>query len=287
MTACASDGSLVYSLGPAVVTGTQWDTLRVDDVSVPGTTQIDALLDPSGSSALTQATGELFSNDEPRNQLAVYAEGVVLSAPTVQQPIYGGALVIAGGLTNDEAQALLTALPPLSGARSDEADATAPASWRARRSSDHGTRNDAPRDGRPRQRRRRDLASVLVRRDARREPRRSSVQSSSRPRAGTPSPGRTTLGATQRSGASATRSTPGAGTAAAPPSSHRRTASATWRPSSAATSAVSTGCTRLPAANTPGAAVRSARVDRAAPGWRGRGRRRRAAPARGRGSSRP
>lgn len=110
VTACASDGSLVYSLGPAVVTGTQWDTLRVDDVSVPGTTQIDALLDPSGSSALTQATGELFSNDEPRNQLAVYAEGVVLSAPTVQQPIYGGALVIAGGLTNDEAQALLDRL---------------------------------------------------------------------------------------------------------------------------------------------------------------------------------
>lgn len=110
VTACSSDGSLVYSLGPAVVTGTQWDTLRVDDVSVPGTTQIDALLDPSGSSALTQASGELFSNDEPRNQLAVYAEGVVLSAPTVQQPIYGGALVIAGGLMHDEAQALVDRL---------------------------------------------------------------------------------------------------------------------------------------------------------------------------------
>ena len=105
------EARVVGHLGPDLL-GPDWDASAATErlLRDPGREIGDALLDPSGSSALTQATGELFSNDEPRNQLAVYAEGVVLSAPTVQQPIYGGALVIAGGLTNDEAQALLDRL---------------------------------------------------------------------------------------------------------------------------------------------------------------------------------
>ena len=107
ITACGADGTTVYSLGPAAVTGTQWESMRVADDTVSGSTQIDALLDPGGSSALTQVTGELFSNDEPQNQLAIYLDGEVQAAPSVQQPIYGGALVLGAGLTHEEAQALV------------------------------------------------------------------------------------------------------------------------------------------------------------------------------------
>ena len=52
------------------------------------------------------------------------------------------------------------------------------------------------------------------------------------------------------------------GSSVAPVSSHRRTWAATWRPSSAATSAVSTGCTTLPAAKTPDRDVRRAESTR-------------------------
>ncbi len=108
VTACAVDGTIVYSLGAAVVDGTHWESLAVDQRD--GAVEIDALLDPVGSSALTKATGDLSTEDEPRNQLAIYAEGRVLAAPMVVQPIYGGTLVITGAYTVEEAQALVDRL---------------------------------------------------------------------------------------------------------------------------------------------------------------------------------
>lgn len=107
VTACAADGTIVYTLGPAVVTGTQWDSMRLDQSTTTGSWRVLALLDPSGSSALTQATGELATEDEPRNQIAFYAHGAVAMAPTVQQPIYGGQVIIADGLEQADAQQLL------------------------------------------------------------------------------------------------------------------------------------------------------------------------------------
>ena len=84
----------------------------------------------------------------------------------------------------------------------------------------------------------------------------SSVHDSSRCRGGAGSPGRSMPGATQRSGGSTVTRTPPDG--AARPSRWASTWSATCLPSSAATSAVSTGCNRFPTANTPGVLVRSA-----------------------------
>ena len=101
-------GTVVFSLGAAVVDGTHWESLAVDQRD--GAVEIDALLDPVGSSALTKATGDLSTEDEPRNQLAIYAEGRVLAAPMVVQPIYGGTLVITGAYTVEEAQALVDRL---------------------------------------------------------------------------------------------------------------------------------------------------------------------------------
>ncbi len=108
VTACSTDGSMVYSLGPAVVLGTQWESLRVDDSQ--GEATIVAVLDPSGSTALTKATADLATEETPKNQLAFYAQGRVVSAPSVTQPIYGGVAVIAGGWTRAEAQDLVDSL---------------------------------------------------------------------------------------------------------------------------------------------------------------------------------
>lgn len=107
VTACASDGTVVYTLGPAVVTGTQWESIGLREDAATGAWQVGALLDPSGSSALTQATGELAVEDEPRNQIAFYLHGSVQSAPTVSQPVYGGRVIIASGLEKADAQQLV------------------------------------------------------------------------------------------------------------------------------------------------------------------------------------
>ena len=72
--------------------------------------------------------------------------------------------------------------------------------------------------------------------------------------AATPPSGETSCGATHLNGPSARMRTALAGSSRC--SSQRLTAVATWRPSSAAPSAVSTGCSRLPTANTPGLLVR-------------------------------
>lgn len=107
VTACSTDGTIVYSLGPAVVTGDQWESLRVVDDPGSQASEILALLDPPGSSAFTQATAQLATESEPRNQIAFYFQGRVESAPSVQQPIYGGQVVIGSGLDHAGAQALL------------------------------------------------------------------------------------------------------------------------------------------------------------------------------------
>jgi len=110
VTACATDGSLVYTLGPAVVTGTRWDSMRLDQDPASGAWQIFALLDPQGASAFTQATAELSTEDDPRNMIAFYYRGTVEAAPTVQQPIYGGRVVFGQGLDKASAQQLLDEL---------------------------------------------------------------------------------------------------------------------------------------------------------------------------------
>ena len=85
---------------------------------------------------------------------------------------------------------------------------------------------------------------------------RVSVHIRSRWRAGAVSPGRTMPGVTHLSGSSASKRTPSRGASAR--AGRRGRGPATWRPSSAAMSAVSTGCSRLPIANTPDLLVRNA-----------------------------
>ena len=47
-----------------------------------------------------------YREEEPRNQIAFYTHGTVAMAPSVQQPIYGGQVIIGAGLEKADAQQL-------------------------------------------------------------------------------------------------------------------------------------------------------------------------------------
>ena len=57
-----------------------------------------------------QLTERLAGFGPPLNQVAIVLNGAVVSAPAVQEPITGGTLQIAGGFTQDEAEALAASL---------------------------------------------------------------------------------------------------------------------------------------------------------------------------------
>jgi len=108
--ACSVDGTVLYSLGPAAVTGGQVATLAVGDSSAGGGAEIDVTLDAAGSTALTSITEELSVKSPPQSQLAIYVLGQVQSAPTVSEAILGGAVVISGDFTTSQAQEIVDGL---------------------------------------------------------------------------------------------------------------------------------------------------------------------------------
>jgi hypothetical protein len=57
-----------------------------------------------------QLTERLADVGPPLNQVAIVLNGVVVSAPAVQEPITGGTLQITGSFTQDEAEALAASL---------------------------------------------------------------------------------------------------------------------------------------------------------------------------------
>lgn len=63
-------------------------------------------LRPADRATFGRLTTQVYGQQQPRNQLALVLDGKVLSAPTVQQPILGGRLSIAGPFTKAEANRL-------------------------------------------------------------------------------------------------------------------------------------------------------------------------------------
>lgn len=108
VSACSTDGSTLYSLGPAAVSGDQVSSLSVDDSA--GSAAIQVSLDDAGSTALTDATTALAAKTAPQSQLAIYVHGRVLSAPVVMAPLTSGTVTIAGGFTHAQAQQIVDGL---------------------------------------------------------------------------------------------------------------------------------------------------------------------------------
>ncbi len=105
--ACSADGTILYNLGPAAVTGEQVADLSVQR-GASNNYEVAVRFTTSGASALQSLTGELASQDSPNNQLAFYARGVVQSSPYVSAAIDSGTAVVTGFANESEANQFVT-----------------------------------------------------------------------------------------------------------------------------------------------------------------------------------
>lgn len=104
LVACAADGSQVYVLGPAGVTGSAITTVETDFGT--GTSSLLVELTPAGDTALTAMTSRAAALPSPRNQVALVLDGRVLRAPVAVEPSTGGPLQIAVDAPHTEVEAM-------------------------------------------------------------------------------------------------------------------------------------------------------------------------------------
>lgn len=98
-----ADGT-VYRLGPAIGDLTRFEDVRAEQGEHGGwVVQIE--LSPDDA----REFGE-WTTAHVGDQLAIVVDGEIVTAPTVQSPITGGTVQIAGRFTEDEARALATAI---------------------------------------------------------------------------------------------------------------------------------------------------------------------------------
>jgi len=99
---CSQDRILLYSLGPAEVTG--GSVTGLDATMTSRTPQVQVKLDAKGGASLTRLTADGMGQPVPRNQMAIVSHGRVQSAPTITEAIDGNVLVVTGFATVDDAQ---------------------------------------------------------------------------------------------------------------------------------------------------------------------------------------
>lgn len=105
--ACDKDGAYKYVLGPALLSGTDVQTASAGlPQSGAGNWQVDLTMTTAGAKKFADATKALYQQKAPTNQFGIVLDGVVMSAPAVNEPILGGSAVISGSFTAEEAKAL-------------------------------------------------------------------------------------------------------------------------------------------------------------------------------------
>ncbi|QMU80212.1 protein translocase subunit SecD [Streptacidiphilus sp. PB12-B1b] len=113
--ACAQDKDpttglyIKYALGPVAVAGTEVSSAAAN-VSTSGGWEIDLSFNSKGTSQFAKTTTSLVSAPAPTNGFAIVLDGLVQSAPTVNQAITGGQAQITGSFTQQQAQALANSL---------------------------------------------------------------------------------------------------------------------------------------------------------------------------------
>ncbi len=108
---CQRDGSLKYALAPALLTGTD---IQSATASLPqsgaGTWQVDLTLTTDGAKKFADATKNLSAQKSPNNQFGIILDGLVVSAPAVNEAILGGQATITGNFSAEEAKSLAQVL---------------------------------------------------------------------------------------------------------------------------------------------------------------------------------
>ena len=108
---CEKDGSVKYLLAPADLVGTDIESATAGlPQQGAGGWQVDLQMTTDGAKKFADSTTTLSALESPNDQFAIVLDGVVISAPSVNEPILGGSAVISGSLTADEARALAQVL---------------------------------------------------------------------------------------------------------------------------------------------------------------------------------
>ena len=108
---CEKDGSVKYALAPADLVGTDIESATAGlPQQGAGGWQVDLQMTTDGAKKFADSTTKLSALESPNDQFAIVLDGVVISAPSVNEAILGGSAVISGSFTADEARALAQVL---------------------------------------------------------------------------------------------------------------------------------------------------------------------------------
>lgn len=108
---CQEDASVKYALAPADLVGTDIDSATAGlPQQGAGGWQIELMMTTAGAKKFADSTTKLSKLESPNDQFAIVLDGVVISAPAVNEAILGGSAVISGSFTADEARALAQVL---------------------------------------------------------------------------------------------------------------------------------------------------------------------------------
>jgi preprotein translocase subunit SecD len=112
---CSSDGSVKYALGPVEIEGTDIASassgLRTTQQGVVTNEWIVQLeFNSGGARAFADTTERLVGLASPQNQFAMVLDGLVISAPVVNEPITNGRAEISGTFTRESAATLANQL---------------------------------------------------------------------------------------------------------------------------------------------------------------------------------
>jgi preprotein translocase subunit SecD len=109
--ACSRDGGSKYILAGAEVLGRQVSkAVAAVDTTTGGTWFVSLTFTGEGTKAFGDQTARVVSLTAPQNQVAIVLDGLVVSAPRINEAIRGGSAQITGNFTQVEAQDLANVL---------------------------------------------------------------------------------------------------------------------------------------------------------------------------------
>jgi len=108
---CQKDKSEKFVLAPAALSGGDIQSAKA---SLPtggaGGWQVDLTMTTAGAKKFADVTKNLYTQKAPANRFGIVLDGVVMSAPSVNEAILGGSAVISGSFTAEEAKGLAQVL---------------------------------------------------------------------------------------------------------------------------------------------------------------------------------
>ena len=108
--ACDETGAAKYLLEPVAVDGADIDGASAVLPQNSTSWAVSLSFDGKGTKQFADTTTRLYGQTPPTDQFAIVLDGVVISAPQVNEPILGGTAQITGSFTQQEATDLATVL---------------------------------------------------------------------------------------------------------------------------------------------------------------------------------